>query len=112
MSSTRFRHQGHIVHSLYAHPPDQPTLLSRYSFPTGLTQPPPREMPSSSIHSLSGVAFHPNEMIVGLGGPDGIIRIMGCKVADVPDGAIHRESIYTFNHTQNGHMESIRSGSS
>lgn len=51
-------------------------------------------------------------MIVGLGGPDGIIRIMGCKVADVPDGAIHRESIYTFNHTQNGHMESIRSGSS
>lgn len=48
-------------------------------------------------------------MIVGFGGSDGLIRIMGCKVAEPPHDVLVRESIYTLNHTQNGHMESIRS---
>jgi len=51
-----------------------PSPLGRVTFPTGRSA-----APESVITGLSPLAFHPNEMIIGAGGADGIIRLYGAK---------------------------------
>lgn len=105
----KWRQQRTAVHSLHALPPNQPVLLSRLSFPSGLYYPPQRELPSPSIPSLSSLAFHPREMILGIGGPDGAIRLMGCKLIEQAESTTVRETTSWAASTQNGFHESMRS---
>lgn len=105
----KWRQQRTAVHSLHALPPNQPPLLSRLSFPSGLYYPPQRELPSPSIPSLSSLAFHPREMILGIGGPDGAIRLMGCKLIEQAESTTVRETMSWAPSTQNGFHESMRS---
>lgn len=37
--------------------------------------------PSAYVPRMTSLAFHPMEMLYGVGGPDGTVRIMGCKFA-------------------------------
>ena len=52
--------------------------LSHVNIP-GLTHPPSPTTRPFSISSTS-MAFHPLEMLYGVGGADGIVRVMGCKI--------------------------------
>ncbi|KAG5654155.1 hypothetical protein H0H81_006867 [Sphagnurus paluster] len=54
--------------------------LSEFGVPTGLSVPPYRALPSPFIPRSTSLVFHPTEMLYGLGGPDGTVRIMGCKI--------------------------------
>lgn len=108
-SPTRNRNQTTFVHSLHALPPHQPVLLSRVSIPSGLHYPPQRDISAAS--PSSSLAFHPHEMLLGVSGVDGTIRLIGSKLVDQPDASLRRNSLYT-NHTQNGgpgYLSSIRS---
>ncbi|KAI0778960.1 raptor N-terminal caspase like domain-containing protein [Trametes elegans] len=53
------------------------------SLTTGLTIPPPREAMTPFTPRTSSVAFHPREMVYGVGSWDGTVRIMGCKLPSV-----------------------------
>ncbi|KAJ6454525.1 raptor N-terminal caspase like domain-containing protein [Mycena vitilis] len=64
------------VHSLKL--PTAP--LCSYTISTGLTAPLSRGLLSSFIPRSSSLAFHPLEMLYGIGEPDGTVRIMGCKL--------------------------------
>ncbi|KAH8113253.1 hypothetical protein DFH11DRAFT_1601015 [Phellopilus nigrolimitatus] len=108
VTPSRWRHQNTLVHSLHALPPNQPALLSRFSFSSGLHYAPQRETPSPSIPNMSSLVFHPHEMILGIGGADGTVRLMGCKLIEQSESTSYRESVFA-NHTQNGHFASIRS---
>ncbi|EJD01108.1 uncharacterized protein FOMMEDRAFT_21560 [Fomitiporia mediterranea MF3/22] len=98
LSATRYREQMAYIHSHHALPPNQPVLLSRFAVPSGLHYPPQRDM--SSIPP-SNLAFHPHEMILGVGGVEGTIRLMGCKLVEQADQS-YRDSVYTPSTTQNG----------
>lgn len=73
ISPAYWRSQRTIVQPL-----DKPTPLSAFNISTGLTSH-PRSLPSPFIPRSSSLVFHPTEMLYGLGGPDGTVRIMGCK---------------------------------
>lgn len=92
---TKWRQQTTIVHSFSA-TPNQSPILSRLAFSTGMHAPAPPSSFSSPI--CNSLAFHPNEMILGIGGIDGTIKLTGCKLPDedlsIGDGQV------TF---QNGH---------
>ncbi|TEB32325.1 hypothetical protein FA13DRAFT_1662659 [Coprinellus micaceus] len=60
------------------------TPLSYSDLVTGLGAYPIRPLPSSSIPRSSSLAFHPTEMLYGVGLPDGSLRVMGCKI-DPPE---------------------------
>ncbi|KAF8195097.1 hypothetical protein BJ912DRAFT_1085993 [Pholiota molesta] len=45
-----------------------------------LTTPPTRGLPSPFIPRSSSFVFHPTQMIYANGGPDGSVKIMGCKL--------------------------------
>ncbi|PPR02354.1 hypothetical protein CVT24_011698 [Panaeolus cyanescens] len=70
-----WRSQRVVVQSLSKEQP-----LSAYNVSTGLTAPYIRGMPSSTIPRLGSLVFHPTEMLYGMGGPDGMVRIMGAKL--------------------------------
>ncbi|KAI0370082.1 hypothetical protein BV20DRAFT_1113337 [Pilatotrama ljubarskyi] len=53
------------------------------SLTTGLTIPPPRESMTPFTPKTSSLAFHPKEMVYGVGSWDGTVRIMGCKLPSV-----------------------------
>lgn len=58
--------------------------MSSFDVVTGLHAYPIRPLPSPCIPRSSSIAFHPTEMLYGLGLPDGTIRVMGCKMDDAP----------------------------
>ena len=106
LSLGRWRQQSIIIHSLDALPPNQPVQLSHLNVPTGLHGPPQRDPPSSSIPGMTSLAFHPNEMILGTGGVDGIIKLTGCKLSDEDPLSIGSSNWVV---SQNGRLESLRS---
>ena len=59
--------------------------------PTGLTHPHPRLGTNNQMYKFhvatSSLFFHPTEMLLGIGGLDGRVRILGCNLGDwrVPD---------------------------
>jgi len=65
-------------------PPTKSTRLSRISVPSGLLS--PSRTPSAFYTTQSPFAFHPNEMLYGLGLADGTVRLMGCKLGLRSDG--------------------------
>ncbi|KAF7347293.1 Target of rapamycin complex 1 subunit mip1 [Mycena venus] len=54
--------------------------LSSFNVSTGLTAPLPRGLLSSFVRRPSSLAFHPLEMLYGVGEPDGTVRVLGCKL--------------------------------
>ncbi|KAK7063677.1 target of rapamycin complex 1 subunit mip1 [Favolaschia claudopus] len=56
------------------------TTLSNFGISTGLLSPPSRGLMSSFTTRSSTLAFHPLEMLYGVGEPDGTVRILGCKL--------------------------------
>ncbi|KAG6849018.1 hypothetical protein H0H93_011963, partial [Arthromyces matolae] len=70
-----WRSQKAVVYSM-----SKNRRLSTLFLPTGHVVPPSRGFPSPFIPRSSSLAFHPTEMLVGLGEPDGTVRIMGCKL--------------------------------
>ncbi|KAK7466385.1 Target of rapamycin complex 1 subunit kog1 [Stygiomarasmius scandens] len=75
LSSSNWKTQRLYVHSLLA---DKPLIKTNVS--TGLTMAPVRLHVSSHIPRATSLAFHPTEMLFGVGEPDGTIRITGCKL--------------------------------
>ncbi|KZP15647.1 hypothetical protein FIBSPDRAFT_895647 [Athelia psychrophila] len=61
------------------------TALSTFTVPSGISGFPQCAQggggPSPYVPRLTSLAFHPMEMLYGVGGPDGTVRIMGCKFA-------------------------------
>ncbi|RPD64751.1 hypothetical protein L227DRAFT_540999 [Lentinus tigrinus ALCF2SS1-6] len=53
------------------------------SLTAALTSPPPREGVTPFTPRTSSLAFHPREMVYGVGFWDGAVRIMGCKLPSV-----------------------------
>ena len=98
VTSSRWRHQTTVVHSLY--PDHTTTELSRTSLHTGLHSAPPRVPPYPCIPTTSSLTFHPNEMIMAIGTPDGLVRLLGCKLVDRPD--IYRFRTDTHSILSNG----------
>jgi len=74
VSPSSWKAQRAVVHSF-----SRPGELSRMNIPTGVTSP-PRDYPSPSIPRHGSLVFHPTEMLYGVGGPDGTVRIIGCKL--------------------------------
>jgi len=74
VSPSSWRAQRAVVHSI-----SRPGVLSKMNIPTGVTSP-PRDYPSPSIPRHGSLAFHPTEMLYGVGGPDGTVRVIGCKL--------------------------------
>lgn len=105
--SSRQRDQIAYVHSLHALPPNQPRLLSSYPVHTSLHHPPQR---GTSTTPSSSLAFHPHEMLFGIGAADGTIRLVGCKLVQQSGLSVYRDSTYQRT-TQNGggYFASIRS---
>ncbi|KAI0829041.1 hypothetical protein BC628DRAFT_1362076 [Trametes gibbosa] len=77
LMNTNWRTQRTEVHSLA-------TTRTLGSLTTGLTIPQPRESTTPFTPRTSSLAFHPREMVYGVGSWDGTIRIMGCKLPSLP----------------------------
>ncbi|KAJ7511862.1 hypothetical protein B0H11DRAFT_2268846 [Mycena galericulata] len=75
ISSKSWRNQRITVRTL-----KQDTEASTITVPTGLTVPPSRGLLSPFIPRTSSLAFHPTEMLYGVGGPDGNVRVTGCRL--------------------------------
>ncbi|KAI9513093.1 hypothetical protein F5148DRAFT_1273335 [Russula earlei] len=75
LSSSNWRTQRAVVHSI-----SHSTILPTVSMNTGLTASPTRGFPSQSIPRSSSLAFHPTEMLYGVGSPDGNVRIYGSNL--------------------------------
>ncbi|KAI0673943.1 hypothetical protein C8Q78DRAFT_662134 [Trametes maxima] len=76
LSVSDWRTQRTDVHSLAAHRP-------LGTIRANLTIPPPRESMAPFTTKTSSLAFHPREMVYGVGSWDGTVRIMGCKLPSV-----------------------------
>ncbi|KDQ62866.1 hypothetical protein JAAARDRAFT_188509 [Jaapia argillacea MUCL 33604] len=74
LTATSWRYQRTIVQSL-----SRSTPLSQFNIPTGLAGP-VRSMPSPFIPRMGSLVFHPTEMLYGIGGPDGSVKVVGCKL--------------------------------
>jgi len=78
MTPTHWRDQRIMVQSM-----SHSVSLSNFSVPTGISSFPQSArgggVPSPFIPRSTSLAFHPLEMLYGVGGPDGTVRIMGCK---------------------------------
>ena len=66
LSSSSWRSQRAAVHSI-----PRSANLSTVTMNTGLTTSPTRGFPSQYIPRSSSIAFHPTEMLYGVGSPDG-----------------------------------------
>lgn len=110
ITHTNWRTQVTTVHSLGA----SPRVLSRHTIATGLVHAPPRSSPANSIPSWSSLAFHPNEMLLAIGGADGTIKVMGSNLDDTPepDGAHRRSEFLDHDGFAPPSLASIRSMSS
>jgi len=75
ITATSWRNQTVIVRSVNS-------VLSRLTLPTNLHHAPSKPNPSSYMYGQSALSFHPNEMLLGSGGPDGTVKILGCKLED------------------------------
>jgi len=77
---THWRDQRIMVQSVSRSVP-----LSNFSVPTGTSSFSHSARggggPSPYIPRSTSLVFHPMEMLYGIGGPDGTVRIMGCKFA-------------------------------
>lgn len=107
-SSPRTRSHHALVHSLHADPPHQPNILSKLSFASSVNHLVQRDIPSQYLSSASSLAFHPKEMILGIGCPDGTIRLQGCKFAEHSDASGLPQGTWQARST-NGHYSSVRS---
>jgi len=74
LTPSSWKFQRAIVHSLMDSNP-----LSVFDISTGLSVYPSRGAPSCFIPRSTSLAFHPTEMLYGVGESDGYVRIMGCK---------------------------------
>lgn len=75
LTQSNWRSHTTVVHSLPLRE-NNDDVLSRVVHPTGL-----HEVPSTHILPFhSDTVFHPNEMLYAVAGPDGTIRLMGCKL--------------------------------
>lgn len=66
INPSKWRAQKIVVKSV-----NQEDPLSSFHLQTGLSMAPLRTLPSPFIPRLSSLAFHPKEMLYGLGQPDG-----------------------------------------
>lgn len=107
-SSPRTRSHHALVHSLHAEPPHQPNILSKLSFASSVNHSVQRELPTQYLSSASSLAFHPKEMILGIGCPDGTIRLQGCKFVEHSDASGLQQVTWQSRST-NGHYSSVRS---
>ncbi|QRV97289.1 WD repeat protein [Ceratobasidium sp. AG-Ba] len=112
------RPQTIIVHSL---PPiDRPSVLSRFTVPVAQTHSHHFTARSPFFSGPSSLAFHPNEMLYAMGGPDGVVRMFGCKLKesqeeDVPrDAGAYRTGVGMngHHHTDGVRLASVRSAAS
>ncbi|KAF7337789.1 Target of rapamycin complex 1 subunit mip1 [Mycena sanguinolenta] len=74
ISSRAWKSQRVMVHSL-----KENRTVSSFGVSTGLMAPLPRGL-SSSFPRSNSLAFHPLEMLYGVGEPDGTVRVLGCKL--------------------------------
>ncbi|TDL29563.1 hypothetical protein BD410DRAFT_780006 [Rickenella mellea] len=102
LTSSRWRQLTVTVHSLH---PSKPSRLSRILLPSGLHHNPTHDMPSPYIPSHTSLTFHPHEMLYGIGGADGVIRLMGCKFTEKPS-TLHEHAV---GNSHNGPLPSVRS---
>lgn len=109
VTPVNYRYQTTIVHSLHAYPPYQPGILSRMQLSSRLNHPPPLARDPNST-TVSALAFHPNEMLLGIGNYDGTIRIMGCKLTESAD-SIPLNQMANGHHHYASNFASIRSES-
>jgi regulator-associated protein of mTOR len=103
------RPQSVIVHSIP--PVEKPSVLSKFSVPIGHG---PVSARSPFFVGPSSLAFHPNEMLYAMGGPDGIVRMYGCKLKesqeeDVPRGPFEHVPRVNGHHHEGVKMASTRS---
>ncbi|KAI0066602.1 hypothetical protein BV25DRAFT_1820620 [Artomyces pyxidatus] len=75
LSSSSWRSQRVVVQSIARR-----NVSTTVSMSTGLTTSPTRGPPSQYIPRSSSLVFHPTEMLYGMGGPDGTVRIFGSKL--------------------------------
>lgn len=75
LMQTNWRYQRTTVQSIA-----RPDIHSTVNLTTGLSSLPSRSGPSPFIPRSNSLAFHPTEMLYGIGTPDGNVRIMGCKL--------------------------------
>lgn len=109
LTPAKYRYQTTIVHSLHAYPPYQPGILSRLQHP-GLSYPPPPTRDSFNS-TVSTLAFHPYEMLLGIGGSDGTIQLVGCKLTENADSVPFRDHTYPAQVPYASNFTSIRSES-
>jgi len=76
VSSKEWRSQTVLVHPLK----QDSEWLGRFTMPTGLGHPP--RLPSPFHTTSSSLSFHPTEMLLGAGGNDGKVTIIGCNLTD------------------------------
>jgi len=78
MTPTHWRDQRVTVQST-----SRSVSLSSFGIPSGISSFPHYARgggwPSPYIPRSTSLVFHPMEMLYGVGGPDGTVRIMGCK---------------------------------
>ncbi|EIN14287.1 hypothetical protein PUNSTDRAFT_140611 [Punctularia strigosozonata HHB-11173 SS5] len=72
---TQYRHQRVSVYNVKSTTP-----LSSLNVPTTLTAAPSKPYPSAYMPRWNSLVFHPQEMLYAVGGPDGSVRILGCKL--------------------------------
>lgn len=75
LGSNNYKFQTITVHSM----PPSNRPLSRHHV-AGLNHPPSKSLPSAYIMSSTSLVFHPHEMLYGVGGADGTIRVFGCNM--------------------------------
>ncbi|KAJ7292684.1 hypothetical protein C8J57DRAFT_1160952 [Mycena rebaudengoi] len=75
ISATNWKTQRITVQTLKRN-----VTMSSFTVSTGLLAQPSRALLSPFIPRSSSLAFHPTEMLYGVGEPDGTVRVMGCKL--------------------------------
>ncbi|KAB5592445.1 WD repeat protein mip1 [Ceratobasidium theobromae] len=103
------RPQTIVIHSIP--PVEKPSALSKFSVPITHGHVSAR---SPFFSGPSSLVFHPNEMLYAMGGPDGIVRMYGCKLResqeeDVPRGPFEHVPRVNGHHHEGLRMASTRS---
>ncbi|THH18632.1 hypothetical protein EW146_g2399 [Bondarzewia mesenterica] len=76
LTQSSWRYQRTTVRSIA-----RPDVSSTVNLSTGISASPSRAWPSPFIPRSGSLAFHPVEMLYGIGCPDGTVRVMGCNLA-------------------------------
>ncbi|KAH7107001.1 hypothetical protein BKA62DRAFT_825590 [Auriculariales sp. MPI-PUGE-AT-0066] len=73
----------HRSQTIEVHSISQRQVLSRFTV-AGLTHSLSRAAPRAYSTGTTSLKFHPQEMLYGVGGADGIVRVYGCKMESQP----------------------------